>query len=37
MKYDTKGMDILGRRIERRKVSFLWSADPKHLGIFLVE
>ena len=46
MKYDIKGMDIdsakgglkfLGRRIERRRDGFLWSADPKHRDILLDE
>ena len=45
-KYDIKGTDInsakgglkfLGRRIERRKDGFLWSADPKQRDILLDE
>ena len=45
-KYDIKGTDIdstkgglkfLGRRVERRKDGFWWSADPKHRDILLDE
>ena len=31
------GLKFLGRRIVRRRDGVMWSADPKHLDIFLDE